>query len=252
MRARPTARIGALAAWAVFSTLLWLTDGADRYLAERTTWVVPFGALITGAAAILLLARGKSSILRPLAPREAAGILAVVAPIVAVLAVPQGQLGAAAAERRAERAATAPLAVRKMGPLSGISYAHIMATRVHPQPGVKRGVRVRLVGFVMRKAGTPAGMFQVTRFQINCCIADATPLFVTVDPRGVVPPRDAWVEVTGPLEPNAGRVEGEGEFIVGDALVQRIPPPDKPYLAHGWIDAPPVRHGTRPPDPTKS
>jgi uncharacterized repeat protein (TIGR03943 family) len=247
-----TARIAALAAWALFSTFLWLTDGADRYLAERTTWVVPFGALVTGAAAMLLLARGNSSTTRPLAARETIGILAVTAPIVAVLAVPHGQLGAAAAERRAEATSTVPPAIPKAGLVSGLSYAHIMATRVHSQPGVKAGVRVRLVGFVMRKPGTPAGMFQVTRFQINCCIADATPLFVTVDPRGVAPPRDSWVEVTGPLEPNGGRVEGEGRFIVGDALVERISPPAKPYLTHGWIDAPPVRHGTRPPDPTKS
>jgi uncharacterized repeat protein (TIGR03943 family) len=246
-----TARVLALAAWALFSTALWLTGGADRFLAERTTWVVPFGAFVTGAAAVLLLARGRRAAGRPLSARDGASLAVLLAPIAAVLAVPHAELGAAAAERRAARGPSAPVVVPEVDPVSGYSYAHILATRVHPQPGVEAGVPVRLIGFVMRKNGTPDGMFQVTRFQINCCVADATPLFVTVRPRGPVPPRDAWVEVKGRLEPGGGAVEGEGRFIVGDAEVTRIAPPEQPYLMPGGLEVAPVLHGTRPPDPTK-
>jgi putative membrane protein len=245
----------ALGAWAAFFTLLWVTGDADRYLGARTTWVVPFGAILTGATALVLLARGRSGV--ALSRGEAWGTLVLVAPILAVLTIPHAELGAAAAERRA----TASPAVAKRvarsappvttgsarGPISELSYAHVMAAQGPvPQPGVVPGVRVRLVGFVMRRPGTPPGLFQVTRFFLTCCIADAMPLYVSVDPPGAVPKRDTWVVVTGPL---ARRGE---ELIVAAEKVSPISPPTHPYLGpSGPVDVPPVRHGTRPPDPTQ-
>jgi uncharacterized repeat protein (TIGR03943 family) len=244
------ARVTALASWAVFSAVIWLGGDADRFLSERTTWVVPFGAVVTGAAALLLLARGRPAASAPLSSREALGLLAILAPIVAVLAVPGAEVGADAAERRLARG-SARSAAPPVDPVSGVQYTHIMATYGHPQPGVEEGVRVRLVGFTMVRDGTPPGMFQVTRFELSCCVADATPLFVTVDPRGPVPPQDAWVVVTGELEPRVGGFPQEGRFLVGDADVQRIPPPEMPYLTNGReLSAPSVKHGTQPPDPT--
>jgi uncharacterized membrane protein YcgQ (UPF0703/DUF1980 family) len=131
-------------------------------------------------------------------------------------------------------------------PLTGISYAHVMAAQGPvPQPGIVPGARVRLLGFVMHKPGTAPDLFQVSRFFVTCCIADAMPLYVTVDPPGAMPPRDAWVLVDGPL------ARRDGELIIAANTVTRTQPPPHPYLgASGPLDAPPVRHGTRPPDPT--
>jgi uncharacterized repeat protein (TIGR03943 family) len=243
---RTFARSFALAAWAAFFGVVWLSGDSDRYLGTRTTWVVPFGAVATGlAAAILLRRRGHGD--RPLQSREGVGIAALLLPILLVIAVPHAELGAAAAERRAiDPSAIARIAAAR-STTSRISYAQIMADAVHPQPGARPGVRVGLVGFAMQRAGTAPGLFQVTRFQLTCCIADATPLFVTVDPPAGVPPRNAWVSVTGPL------ARRQGELIVQADSVERIEEPARPYLSQwGEVAVPSTRHGTRLPDPTKT
>jgi uncharacterized repeat protein (TIGR03943 family) len=239
------ARAVTLGAWSAFFTYVWFAGEADRYLGERTMWVVPMGAVVTGVTAAVLLARGRSGL--PLSRSEAWGTLAFVAPILAVLTVPHGELGAAAAERRASGpSAAARLVKAQPRPLSGLTYAHVMAAQGDvPQPGVVPGVRVRLVGFVMRRPGTPHDLFQVARFFINCCIADATPLYVTVDPPAAMPERDDWVVVVGPL------ARRNGELIVKAESVRLISPPSRPYLgSNGPVAIPAVRHGTRPPDPT--
>jgi uncharacterized repeat protein (TIGR03943 family) len=237
------ARALALGTWAVFFGAVALTGETSRYLGERTDWVVPFGAVVTGATAILLLSRGRSG--KPLGRREAWGMLVLLAPVLVVLAVPHAELGAAAAERRSTSPGTAARLTKPLGPLQGISYAHVMAAQGSvPQPGIVPGVRVRLVGFAMRRPGTASGLFQVARFEINCCIADAMVLYVTIDPPGETPADDAWVVVTGPLA-KRGR-----ELIIEAETVQEISPPKHPYLRGGVpAEIVPVRHGTRPPDP---
>jgi uncharacterized repeat protein (TIGR03943 family) len=240
------ARALALGSWAVFFGAVALTGEIPRYLGERTAWVVPFGAVITGATAILLLSRGRSG--TPLSRREAWGMLALLAPILVVLAFPHAELGAAAAERRSTSPGAAARLAKPLSPLSGISYAHIMAAQGPvPQPGTVPGARVRLVGFAMHRPGTARGLFQVARFEINCCIADAMVLYVTVDPPAETPADDTWVVVDGSLA-RRGR-----ELIVEAATVRATPPPKHPYLRGGVpAEVVPVRHGTRPPDPTAS
>jgi uncharacterized repeat protein (TIGR03943 family) len=238
------ARALALGSWAVFFGAVALSGETARYLGERTAWVVPFGAVITGATAILLLSRGRSG--TPLGRREALGMLALLAPIFVVLAFPQAELGAAAAERRSTSPGAAARLAKPPSPISGISYAHIMAAQGPvPQPGVVPGVRVRLLGFAMRRQGTAPGLFQVARFQINCCIADAMVLYVTVDPPAATPAEDTWIVVTGPL------AKRDGELIVKAETVRTISPPKRPYLRGGVpAEVVPVRHGTKPPNPT--
>lgn len=239
-----TARIVTVGAWSAFFWVVWLSGDAGRYLGERTLWVVPFGALATALALIgLLLQRGPTD--RPLHPREGLGMLVLLTPILFVLAVPNPDLGASAAERRVIGPETAARQVAHRSPISGISYAHIMAASVHPQPGVVPGVRVRLKGFAMRRPGTRPGLFQVGRFEINCCIADATALAVTVDPPARIPDEDQWIIVTGALARRGG------ELIVDAEKIQLIKPPKRPYLWQGVESAvAPTRHGTRPPDPS--
>jgi uncharacterized repeat protein (TIGR03943 family) len=248
-----TARVGALAAWSAFFFAIWLGGDAGRYLGARTLWVVPFGAFATGAGALAVLLRPSEN--APLGRSELYGLLALVTPILAVLAFPHAELGAAAAERRAPDPATV-VRMAKHNPvkkpadnstgMTAISYTHIMAANIHPKDsGVNPGMRVRLIGFAMRRPGTPAGLFEVSRFYIACCIADAIPLYVTVDPPGAVPPTDQWVVVDGPL------ARRNGVLIVQADRVTKIPPPARPYLdPWGTSATAPTKHGTRPPKPT--
>ena len=240
------ARGSVLAAWTVFFSWLWASGETDLYLGSRMAWVVPFGALVAGVAAAALLARGRSGTV--LSVREGLGMLVLLAPILTVLTLPGAELGAAAAERRTADVETATRLART-APLSRLSYAHLMAAQGDvPQPGVEPGVRVRLVGFVMRRPGTAPGLFQVTRFAITCCIADAMALYATVDPPGAVPARDTWVTVTGAL------ARADGELIVKAASVVPIPRPEHPYVSASGlpIAVAPVRHGTLPPKPAKA
>lgn len=241
------ARIVTVGVWSAFFWVVWLAGDADRYLGARTLWVVPFGALATALALVGLVLQGRTAD-RPLEPREGLGMLVLLMPILFVLAVPDADLGASAAERRVISPETAARQVaHRRGPISGLSYAHVMAASVHPQPGVVPGVRVRLKGFAMREPGTQPGLFQVGRFEINCCIADATALAVTVDPPAEIPADDQWIIVTGPLARRGG------ELIVDAEKIQLIDPPRRPYLWQGVeADVPSTRHGTRPPDPTSS
>ena len=212
-------------------------------LGERTLWVVPFGAVATTIAVVGLVVRPHSDD-RPLAMREGLGMLALLAPILCVLAVPGAELKASAAERRLIDTKAAVQRVKSRGPLSKLSYVHIMAAAGHPQPGVVPGVRVQLKGFAMRRHDTPRGLFQVARFYINCCIADASAVAVTVDPPAANPPVDQWIIVTGPLARRGG------EWIVAAESIRPIDPPKRPYLYQGVeVAVTSTRHGTRPPDP---
>jgi uncharacterized repeat protein (TIGR03943 family) len=239
-----TARTAALLIWSSFFVALLITGGVSHYLGSRTAWVIPFGAAITGAAAAMLIWHSRSAPARPLSRREAAGLLGLLAPILVVLAVPDAQLGASTAERRA--GSDAAIARIALSPQPN-AFARIMAARTHPELGVRSGEADTLTGFVMHRSGTPASMFQVTRFLVTCCVADAIPLFVTVDPRGALPPRDAWVEVSGTLTADRGdRVPGD--WILTAERIDRVAAPANPYLTptdkrayHPWIRPTPAQ-----------
>ena len=84
------------------------------------------------------------------------------------------------------------------------------------------GAEVRLVGFV---GPTEDGGFLVARYSIACCAADALAATALVTGwAGPVPPRDAWVEVTGRFEPGGTR---DPRLVASSVAV--VPPPDDPY-----------------------
>jgi uncharacterized repeat protein (TIGR03943 family) len=84
------------------------------------------------------------------------------------------------------------------------------------------GVTVELTGFISRLDN---GGFQLARYQIACCAADAVPAIVIVEGVAGQPPhRDAWVKVTGAF------VGGTGDLPRFSARsVVEIPVPDEPY-----------------------
>jgi uncharacterized repeat protein (TIGR03943 family) len=81
---------------------------------------------------------------------------------------------------------------------------------------------VELTGFVSSSA---AGGFDLARYEIACCAADALPVVIRVTGvTGDPPPRDQWVRVTGLFRPAAG-----DSPEVAATSVSEIPSPEDPY-----------------------
>ena len=84
------------------------------------------------------------------------------------------------------------------------------------------GEEIELTGFV---AQTEDGGFELARYQIACCAADATPVVVRVTGLfGNVPERDAWVTVTGVFQPG-----GDPVPRLAATTIHAIAPPNDPY-----------------------
>jgi putative membrane protein len=226
------ARASMLTAWAAFFGWLLSTGEVARYLGPRTLWVAAFGAVALTGAALAQLWILRRSPPRRLGRAEAVGLAILLAPVVATVAVPQASLGALAASRKATSqgalalgslAAPEPDAAR---PVSFIDVHFANASEAYAQrAGIADGTRVTLLGFVTSDGEAPPGTFELTRFYVSCCAADALPYSVTVDARGPAPPTDAWLQVAGSLS----RTE-DGWVVVADT-VSRRPEPDDPYLS---------------------
>jgi uncharacterized repeat protein (TIGR03943 family) len=84
------------------------------------------------------------------------------------------------------------------------------------------GAVVQLTGFV---AAAENRGFQLARYQIACCAADATPAVVrVVGTSGDAPPLDQWVVVTGTFQ----RSDGELPELAATSVVD-IETPNEPY-----------------------
>jgi uncharacterized repeat protein (TIGR03943 family) len=84
------------------------------------------------------------------------------------------------------------------------------------------GAEIELTGFV---AETEQGGFELARYQIACCAADATPVVIRVTGVfGAVPRRDRWVTVTGVFQPG-----GDPIPHLAATTVLAIAPPNDPY-----------------------
>jgi hypothetical protein len=182
------ARGGLLVLWAVFFLALWTTGTSNRYLGSRTQWVVPFGAVVL-ALATLLYAYGYARARRDgpaLTLREASGLFALLVPLAAVLLVPHVALGSFAASRKGGDAHF--LSARQPAPAkpSDASFLDIRIAEgdkaFAAQAGIKTGLRVRLLGFV--SGAGPPGTFELARFYVACCVADAQPSACRSRPAG--------------------------------------------------------------------
>jgi uncharacterized repeat protein (TIGR03943 family) len=222
------ARGGVLGLWAVFFLLLWASGTADRYLGPRTEWIVPFGAVVL-ALATIAYAYGyvRSRRAGPtLTLREAASLFALLVPLAAVSLVPHAALGSYAASRKG---GIDFAFVRPQAPPNP-SEASFLDIRIAEgdsgfaeQAGIKAGVRVRLLGFVVGSRDVPSGTFDLARFYIACCIADAEAVGVPVVGRGLGP--NTWLQVTGSLTRRGKR------FVVVPDKVTRVRAPKQPYLS---------------------
>jgi uncharacterized repeat protein (TIGR03943 family) len=226
------ARLVVVATWAVFFAALWLSNSSAHYLGPRTQWVVPFGAVALGLTALVY---GTSLVRtrrpgRPLTLRETAGLLALAAPVLVVLLVPNGALGSFAASRKG--AGTLFLHASPPVPSSpaDVSFLDIRIAEgdrgFAADAGIHDGLRVRLLGIPTRSKDVPAGTFELARFYIACCVADAQPVGVPVDPAGQKRPSaaDDWLDITGTLVKRGQR------YVLHADRIRPARRPSQPYL----------------------
>ncbi|MFN2389724.1 MAG: TIGR03943 family protein [Actinomycetota bacterium] len=224
-----------VAAWAVFFVWLIATGEIVRYIGPRTKWVVWFGAaalIATGIALAVVARRPDPRRAAPLGVGETIGILALLLPIVAVVVVPQPNLGALGASRKLIGGLAATGGFVPVPDGGAVSFQEISFASRSPgyaaSLGVSEGVPVDLTGFVTHPAGSPPGTFALTRFAIFCCAADATPYSVAVDPTGAAGnddfPDDTWLTVKGAL----ARVDGSFVLLADDIIA--VDEPKDPYV----------------------
>jgi uncharacterized repeat protein (TIGR03943 family) len=162
----------------------------------------------------------------------------LVLPLLGLLLIVPGPLGADAARRdttaaappRAEWSRFAPLAAPRDGAVD-LPLGVFLSRAYYDDDDSLGGVPVRLTGFVVADPAIPDG-YRLTRYLLTCCAADAMPLQVVVQGLGSPPPADdTWLEVVGtwvpPADPTAEGVD-RGAVLAVTSQVE-IPPPANPY-----------------------
>jgi uncharacterized repeat protein (TIGR03943 family) len=222
-----------LAAWGALFGWLWLSGESVRYLGPRTQWVVPLGAigLTLAAATYLHVTRdAPSSRARPL---ELAGLAALLVPILAAATLAHAQLGSLAASNKLSSRGIDPSALARLASRDASTVGFLQLNAAGRDAGLSRelglttGRAVQLVGFV---SSNPDGRrpFELSRFYITCCVADAVPVSVHVSPgavRRLRVKRNDWLRVTGVL------AHGNREWVVRALRVEHVDAPSNPYLS---------------------
>lgn len=225
-------RLATAAALAIWATSFWFIIATDRlafYLASRTEWLAPLGAVTLTIAAIGSLATARGPRREPISRGQVANLFFLIVPALVVMAFPPLTLGSFAVGQRQVSvkgvyAATEAEDIDK-GDLSlmdifGLSYMgdlNLLAARA--------GSTSSFTGFVSRDGNVAADEFQLNRFVVSCCPGDAvlTWLRVVGAPAGEFK-ADDWVRVTGDIYPI-------GKTVVVDAAeVVKVPRPRRPYL----------------------
>jgi uncharacterized repeat protein (TIGR03943 family) len=241
------ARTIVLAVWACFLAYLWVSGEMARFLGPRTYWVVGFGAVTLALAAAAQVVSLKSESRRASArPRDESsigvrgsfkpsvgdllGLATLLVPLVALLAIPQPDLGALAASRKS----TGSLGAGFVAPPSPEAGAELSFIDIHfanaseeyaANLRIADGTEMELTGFVSEGSNS-TGTFLLTRFYVSCCAADAIPYSIAVDPSsaGADYPANDWLRVRGSLEET-----GSGWQLVAEDIVE-VQEPETPYL----------------------
>ena len=214
-----------LGAWAGLFWFIWSAGRTTLYLSTRTAWLVPIGAVLATVAAIGRLASARVERPEQLGARETVMLGLIAVPVVLLLSLPPATLGSYAVDRRTTSAGIGASARIVSGPLDMVDVAAARSVRSAAAAlRARAGEQVTMEGFVTLDAGR-ADRFQLTRFVITCCVADATISYVTVVD---APPGrfsdDDWVRVTGTIYPLGA------DILVDASTVEAIPTPADPYL----------------------
>jgi len=227
-------RVAVLAAWSAFFAYLWLSGEVLRYLGPRTSWVVTFGAITLTIATVAYLRFSANSLdaRRGVSWRETAGLLSLLTPIILAIMLSNVSLGALAASQKLTSRGVDlnALAESLADSAAPISFVQVKAASDNPaeasRVGLSEGQQVDLTGFVMQPAAGAKAPFQLGRFYITCCVADAIPISVPVYrtlAHGEFAKND-WLEVKGALARNGGH------FVVDAESIKKVPQPSRPYL----------------------
>ncbi|MGZ8597286.1 MAG: TIGR03943 family putative permease subunit [Actinomycetota bacterium] len=215
----------AIGAWAGLFWFLLVAGRTSLYLSTRTAWLVPLGAGLATVAAVGRLASARVRAPEPLGTRETWMFGVIVLPVVLLLTLPPATLDSYAVDRHSNSTAIGSSARIVSGPIDLVDVAAARAV-VDAQAALKAraGERVTIEGFVTEEPGED-DRFQLTRFVITCCVADATISYVTVvdAPPGSFE-TDDWVRVVGPIYPLGS------DILVQAESIEAIEQPEEPYL----------------------
>ena len=96
--------------------------------------------------------------------------------------------------------------------------------RSQPDPQLYQGDPVRISGFVLTQ---PNGPPQLGRLLVRCCLADATPIGLSVRwPPGFTPKPDQWLAIEGAM--GVDSVAGQQRSVVLPTRIRPIPRPARP------------------------
>lgn len=163
-------------------------------------------------------------------PRMGALLLAPVAVLMLVPAIPLGSFAAAngSANRVAESTVFGELPEAAEDGAVDLLLTEVIGRAVL-EPATLDDATVRTIGFVAPMEDDP-GRYLLSRFTVGCCAVDAQPFQLVVEADGDVPPPEQWVEAQ--LQFTGEIIEDGEEQLPVFALVtqDRIPQPDVPYI----------------------
>jgi uncharacterized repeat protein (TIGR03943 family) len=223
------ARMVVLALWSAFFAWLLMSGEVYRYIGPRTRWVVVFGALILGVAAIAQARSLRSGATAArISATEVMGLIAFVAPLAVIVLIPRPSLGSEAAARKSTGLVGTSSLVPVPQANGEVSFPEIQyaseSSEYAAAAGIYDGYEVKLTGFVTHPDDARDGTFALTRFATFCCAADAVPYSVTVNPEGEDFPDDTWLTVSGAL------VNEGDEFVLQAQRITQTEEPKNPYI----------------------
>jgi uncharacterized repeat protein (TIGR03943 family) len=221
------ARTLVLALWSGFFAWLLLSGEVYLYIGPRTRWVVLFGAVMLGLAAVAQARTLRRAGDVRFSGTELLTLAAFMAPLAIIVLIPRPSLGSEAAARKSTGLVGASSFVPVPQADGEISFPEITYASESPDyaaaAGIFDGYEVKLTGFVTHPGGGRGGTFALTRFETFCCAADAVPYSVTVD-SGRMYPEDSWLTVSGAL------VKEGDEYVLKAKRINPTEEPENPYI----------------------